>query len=56
LRERFAIPCDGRVARLIIVTPRCAAVSITAWYVVVCPAWLLRRCVESDVTDVDSSA
>src|SRR5262249_41084779 len=36
-------------------SPRRAAVSVSAWDVIVCPAGFLRRCVKSDVTQINSS-
>src|ERR1051325_2400765 len=54
LCECFAVPSNGIAARLVIIAPWRAAVSVSAWDVIVCPARFLRRCVKADVTDINS--
>jgi hypothetical protein len=52
--KRFAIPSDGDVARLVVIAPRRAAIALIIECAVVCPARLLGRRVEPDVTDIHS--
>src|SRR4030095_2478016 len=52
LCKRFAVPSNR--ACVLGNVPRCAAISATSRYIVVCPTRFLRRRVKPDVTDVDS--
>src|ERR1051325_9859522 len=53
-RKRFAVPCDGGVARLVIVAPRRAAIASISLRTIMCPARLLNRRMEPNVRNVDS--
>ena len=54
--ERFTVPNNGSVARLVIIAPRRAAISIAAWDVIIGPTGFLERRVETDVANVDASS
>ena len=53
LRKRFRIPSNG--TRSLSNTPWYAAVSSISLGAIVCPAWMLRRSVETDVAYINSS-
>jgi len=55
-REGFRVPGDRSVARLVIIAPRSAAISSVSLGAIVWPTGMLRRCVESNVTYVNSGA
>ena len=54
LRDSFAVPSYRRVARLVIIRPRRAAVPGVSLGAIVCEARMLRRRMKPDVTDVNS--
>ena len=54
LRDSFAVPSYRRVARLVIIRPRRAAVPGISLGAIVCEARMLRRRMKPDVTDVNS--
>ena len=56
MRECFTVPSNGSVARLVIIAPRRAAISIAAWDVIIGPTGFLERRVETDVANVDASS
>ena len=55
-RKSFRVPGDRGVPRHIIVFPRCAAITSISHGAVVQPTGMLRRGVETDVSDIDSGS